>query len=714
MLDAGSIGYWLAALGFLALAVLSLVLWRSRALARWVALGAAASAVWALIQAQGPELTGVALPYLAELIRYAGWLGVLLVILGQPYLVNAPAARPALKVIGVVLGLGMIAMVLAALVHTLPLPDFMAGLEILRHPLPYLFMAVIGAMLIEQLYRNTHPDRRWAIKPLAIGLAAVFVYDIYLYADATLFGALHSPVWDARGIVNLLVVPLLALSAARSGAVSQPITVSRQLLFHSVVLGGTGIYLLLMAAAGYYIRYVGGTWGGVLQTAFLFGALLLLLAFLFSGAARARLKVMLSKHLLRYRYDYRAEWLRFIDTLSATDVEQPLRQRAIIALAAIMDSPRGILFSRGEDGRFRLVESWNFGEPDPVVEEANGPLADFLGRTEWVIDLAEYRDDPDRYDGLALPEWLQAFDRAWLIVPMTQLQGLQGFVVLGKPRAPRQLNWEDHDLLKTAGRQLASYIGLLDATDALMDSRQFDAYNRLSAYVVHDLKNVSAQLGLVVDNAQRHADNPEFVADAMQTVASARARMDRILAHLRKGGADAPQQGERFALHEALEEVVRRCASAAPVPVLAQSPQGCVLKGGREMFVTAVEHLVQNAQEATSEDGSVTLCAAPEGDGALLTIEDNGKGMDAAFLRDRLFRPFETTKGNAGMGIGVFEAREVARNMGGDLSASSRPGEGTCFSMRLPAEFDETTAVIESPPEAGEGVGRVRSQIAYR
>ena len=713
MMDAGSIGYGVAAAGFLALALLSVGLWSSRALARWVAVGAFASCLWAAVLVQGPAL-GPALPYLAELARYAAWLGVLLLLLGQPYLVNAPSARPILRAAGVVLGIAMIVMVMAALVHTLPLPAFLANVEVLRHPLPYLIMAVTGAVFVEQLYRNTHPDRRWAIKPLCIGLGAIFVYDIYLYADATLFGGLHAAAWEARGLVNLLVVPLLGLSTARSRAVSQPITVSRHLLFHSVVLVGTGVYLLLMAAAGYYLRYFGGTWGAVLQAAFLFGALVLLIAFLLSGTIRARLKVLLSKHLLRYRYDYRDEWLRFIETLSAPDIEQSLRQRAIIALASILESPRGLLFSRGDNGSFHLTESWNFGEPEPVSEPANGPLATFLAGSEWIIDLAEYDRAPERYQGLEVPEWLRDWERAWLVVPMIQLDRLQGFVVLGRPRAPRELNWEDHDLLKTAGRQLANYIGLLDATDALVDSRQFEAYNRLSAYVVHDLKNVSAQLGLVVNNAERHLDNPEFVADAMQTVASAKARMDRILGHLRKGGTETAQESERFGLHDALEDVLQRCAGAHPEPVLASCPQDLVLTGAREPFVTAVEHLTQNAQEATPDDGHVTLAVSCSAHEAVITIEDSGVGMDAAFVRDRLFRPFETTKGNAGMGIGVFEAREVVRGMGGELSVQSRPDQGTCFSIRVPVVDVSASVDAPSTNTAGEDVGRIGTQAAGR
>lgn len=681
MPDVVVVGYATAALAYFALAVLPLVFWRNRVLTRWVAIAALATSLWAV----SLFVVGV-LPFVGELVRYGAWAGVLLFLIANPHFVNAPGSRRLLKLVGAVIGLGLALMLLAALELVLALPQPFTFLAALRHPVPFLMLALVCAVLVEQLYRNTHVDRRWAIKPMCIALAAIFIYDIYLFADATLFGAIAQPLWDTRGLINLLVVPLIAVSVRRSASVHQPITVSRQLMFHSAVLVGSGLYLLIMAAAGYYIRLFGGTWGGVLQAAFLFGAVVLLIAVVLSGSARARIRVLISKHFLRYRYDYREEWLRFIDTLSATDVEQPLRQRAIIALAGIMDSPRGLLFSREQDGGFRLTASWNFGEPDAYHEPADGPLARFLERTGWVIDLEGYRANPEHYDGLDLPQWLAGLDRAWLIVPMQLLERLQGFVILGEPRARRELDWEDHDLLKTAGRQLASYIGLLDATDALMDSRQFDAYNRLSAYVVHDLKNVSAQLGLIVKNAERHADNPEFVADAFATVANAKSRMDRILGHLRKGGAEEITAPERFDAGDALREVVRRRSGQEPAPHFDEQVIGLQLTGNRERFVTAVEHLVQNAQEATPDDGSVRLESAFIKERLRLAITDTGCGMEPAFVRERLFRPFQTTKGNAGMGIGVFEAREIIRAMGGDMDVRSRVGAGTEFTISLPAE----------------------------
>ena len=155
------------------------------------------------------------------------------------------------------------------------------------------------------------------------------------------------------------------------------------------------------------------------------------------------------------------------------------------------------------------------------------------------------------------------------MAPLLKGDLLQGFVVLARPRAPRKIDWEERDLLKTAGRQLAVYVALVQTDEALLEARQFEAFHRLAAFLVHDLKNVSAQLSLVCSNAERHADNPEFVRDAFRTVANARERLERTqqqLRHAQPGPAEsAPRSGRPGPL---LQEVVQSKPGPAPAAAL--------------------------------------------------------------------------------------------------------------------------------------------------
>ncbi|MDN5848663.1 MAG: PEP-CTERM system histidine kinase PrsK [Nitrococcus sp.] len=613
-----------------------------------------------------------------EFLRWTGWFCFVAMLLR---LSSPQAMRQSLRADPWVLLTGFA--VLLAGCSLAALSGYSSGLPAFLGIAGMLLVSLFGMALIEQLYRRVEPGQRWGIKHLCLGLGVAFAFDFYCYADGLLFAGLNAHILAARGFVNALAVPLIAVSAARNPKWSLHIGVSRRMVVDSVVITGAGVYLLLMAIAGYSIRYAGGNWGHALQIVFLAGALLVFLAALFSGSLRAWIRIFISKHFFSYKYDYRQEWLRFIRTLSTNGHGEPLRVRAIRAIAQLVDSPSGALWSANEQGNLILAATWNISFPGTLTEPADTSLVRCLRRHEWIVELNDYRRHPERYGELLLPDWLGRVRDPWLIVPLLQQDSLQGFAVLSRPKVAREINWEDRDLLKTAGRQVASYVAHLDATDALIDARQFDAFNRLSAFVVHDLKNVSAQLSLITANAAKYRANPEFVADAFQTMESATQRMDRVLANLRK--LDAPLATvEQVDIGELVGEVASSLAQGRPAPRVRITTPGLIVNCPRGRLVTVLEHLVCNAQDATPPDGDIELSVAREAGWCRLEVRDTGAGMAEEFIRERLFRPFATTKGNAGMGIGVFEARHFVEGIGGLMDVISAPNEGSCFVLRLP------------------------------
>ncbi|MCK5093009.1 MAG: PEP-CTERM system histidine kinase PrsK, partial [Gammaproteobacteria bacterium] len=260
---------------------------------------------------------------------------------------------------------------------------------------------------------------------------------------------------------------------------------------------------------------------------------------------------------------------------------------------------------------------------------------------------------------------------------------LMGFIILAEARVLRQINWEDRDLLKTAGYQVANQIALLKATRELMDARQFEAFNRLASFIVHDLKNLSAQLSLIISNSDRHKHNPAFVDDMISTVENVTNKMNRMLSQLRKGIV-GEENKVSVNLEQVLTEVISLCSGKRPVPELKIEDKELCLYIEQERLINVISHLVQNAQEATHDDGVVEIYAYQKQESAIVEILDNGSGMTDEFVNDRLFRPFDTTKGNAGMGIGVYESREFVWSQGGDISVNSQKGMGTVFRITLP------------------------------
>jgi putative PEP-CTERM system histidine kinase len=678
----GLVSQGAGALLFLVLTALLAVGWRGRLEGGLLLAASGLTTAWlALLAVEAGLGMAAGAPALAlESLRTGAWVAFLLAVLGHRGVGSLARGLPRLALGLYALALGLLA---AALLS--PLLPALSGVAPAVEKAALagrVLLAVGGLALVEQIFRNTPVDRRWAVKFLCFALGGIFAYDFYLYADALLFKRVDPGLWGARGAIHALVVPLLAVSAKRNADWSVQIFASKTIVLHSATLLGAGAYLLVMAGAGYYIRAHGGDWGTAVQAVFLFGAAVLLALLLFSGAVRARVKLFLNRHFFEYKYDYREEWLRLSGTLTGSGSAAELKENAVRAVAGIVEATGGMLWLREDTGAFVPVARVDMPDPGNVREPADSPLVRFLEREEYVVDLSEYAREPELYR-LDLPEWLRTLPRAWLVVPLMQGSALLGFVVLAESRVNFTFNWEDTDLLKTVGRQVASYLALMRANEALADARQFEAFNRVSAFVAHDLKNLVAQLSLLVSNARRHLHNPAFVEDAIRTVDNAVAKMNRMLEQLRKNRMQW-KPAQRVDLGEELAEVVRARAGQAPVPRLECTDEALRILVDRDRLGVVLGHLVQNAQEATGRDGHVTVRLARDGDQALVEVVDDGVGMDPQFVRERLFKPFDTTKGNAGMGVGVYETREFVRAHGGSIDVESARGRGTTFRVRFP------------------------------
>ncbi len=683
-MNIGILSYLAGALSYLFLSILLLTSWGGKRHGIWLIVACLVMTVWSATLALQEVSRDIASSFIGslEILHSSAWL----IFLSQ--LLNRGAELSNKSRSGLLINIQRIVIVLPGLflVYVWLSRYFKDDYPRLIQPSYPLFahvvLAVLGLVLVEQFYRNTRPDLRWFIKFLCIALGALFAFDFYLYSDALLFSRIDHNLWIARGIVAAMVTPLIAVSAARNQDWSFDIFVSRQMVFHSATLLAAGIYLLLMATAGYYIKFYGGEWGAVAQAVFLVGAFLILILLLFSGQIRARMRVFLSKHFFNYAYDYRREWLRIIATLSDTQIGMSLEDRVILALSQLVESPSGILWVH--DGRERYVQRASYGNPgiDIAAIRSDDELVRFMQDRAWIVNLDEMESRPDYYAGYSKPGWLGAYEQAWLLVPLFQEKKMFGLVLLTQPRTAIDWNWEVIELLKTASRQASSYLALKDAARELAEARQFEGFNRLSAFVIHDLKNLIAQLTLVVRNADRHQDNPEFMKDAIGTVEHAVGKMSRLMSQLRN--ANVVNTADILDVGELLQEVVRARQKQLPAPACQNINGRVTVHANRDRLASAFEHVIQNAQDAAGRNGHVRVRLCTADNHAIVDIEDDGYGMDADFVRNRLFKPFETTKGLTGMGIGAYESREYIRSLGGELGVNSRPGEGSVFRFSIP------------------------------
>ena len=612
----------------------------------------------------------------ADVFRYGAWYLFLLLLLRLRQREGAASGMAWLSpVAALVVVTGMAGQIAATL--AISVDDELRKLVLFSS----MSLPLMAMVLVEQLFRNVSEDSRWNIKPLCLGLAGAFLFDLYLYSQAVLFGRVDGDAYSIRGAIHALVAPLLLLSTLRHVDWIAKIQISRKAAFHSATLMIAGLYLLFISGVGYYVRFFGGEWGRALQLGLVFVALIVLVVLALSGSVRARLRVFVGKHFFRYRYDYREEWLRFTQTLAAKNSPQEMGEQVVRGLADMLDSPGGGLWlkSRGEPG-YRQSARWNIASCQAVEDEKSG-LVDFLQSSGWVVNLEEYRSFPRRYGQLVLPDWLQDITHAWLVVPLTVADDLIGFVVLARARARVDVNWEVNDLLKTAGRQAASFLAQMQATEALLEVRKFDAFNRMSAFVVHDLKNVVTQLSLMMKNAKRLHNNPEFQQDMLITVENSLDRMRQLMLQLREG---ATPPGTVVGVD--LEAIVHRIELVATergrqLEVVIAEP--VVTRGHEERLERIVGHMVQNAFDATGAAGRVWLKLDRRHGQALIEVGDTGHGMTPEFVRDRLFKPFQSTK-KAGMGIGAYESFQYVQELGGKITVESQIDQGTTITMLLP------------------------------
>ena len=675
--EIAAIGYAIAGLLFLLLAVLLLTRWRDQPKSPLIALAALFTAFWGI--AQFGSATGVtnslALGTAIEIFRCLAWAVALILFLrslGTDAGFDAKLKRYAWILLATV---GLVSAVLAMQTALMPLESFRTS--------SCLVLGATTLILCEQLFRNSPTEPGSGLHYFCLAVAGMFLYDIAFFGLGVVENALNEELWAARGFVNgLLAVPLFYAVRKRFNLAIDSL-VPRQVVFYSFALIGVGVLLATIYAGDFAIRRYGGSWADVLRIVFFVAMITAAGILLVSSSFRAKARVFMMKALFQYKYDYRREWLRFIATLSQSGPEQHVPTTAVRAIAQIVNSPGGVVWIQQQDDEdYVPVGSWNCEQPIDLSVNKDSALIKFLTERQWVIDLDEMKRHPERYDGHSGDDLPGGDHGWWLLVPILLGDRLSGFITLLRPRDIPVLTFEDHDLLKTAGRHVATHIEQAESDRRLAEASQFGAYNRLTAFLMHDLSNLLAQQSLVVENAERFGHNPEFIDDAIGTISHSVTRMRRLMEQL--SSVSKPPTKRRVNLCSTIDNAVERTAARQPVPVLTSCDLDIHVQADSERLSMVFEHLLRNAQEATPPDGEVRIAASASNGVARISITDTGSGMTREFIRTRLFTPFDSTKGSQGMGIGVYQAREYARSLGGQLEVTSEPDSGTEFVLHLP------------------------------
>ncbi|MFK7843440.1 MAG: XrtA/PEP-CTERM system histidine kinase PrsK [Sphingorhabdus sp.] len=643
----------------------------------WLGIAIALTSFWALSVAVEGYFSPIS--RFTESLRNFGWLAFMFMLLrtgegrDEPKTVNIIYAALALVLVGQVIVDSLITVFVGS--------PRLEGVTLYTSLVLRMIFAVGALVLVHNLYSISAPETRWGIRLPMASLAAIWTFDLNLFTITYLTQQLPEELHAMRGPMMAIIAPILVLASVRNSEWN--LKLSRSVAFRSLSLIAIGSYLLMMIVIATALQIIGGDYARLAQISFLFGTSIGALLLLPSERFRASLKVKLAKNFFQHRYDYRSEWIRFTDTIGRPGADSaPFHERVIKAIADITDSPAGILLVPDDSGQLVLQSRWNWSSIQVPARACTVRTIPFFEDTSHIVEFDALRaDKDDKCDPAAIPEWMIQDDRTWTAVPLVHFDRLAGLMLLARPRINRTLDWEDLDMLRVVGRQVASYLAESRSQESLSEVQRFDEFNRRMAFIMHDLKNLVSQLSLLARNAKRHAENPEFQADMIETLQDSANKMNALLERLSQHNKASPEQPQPVKVRELVQSIIEKKRLLHHMESTHIDDLTAIADPVRVDQIMG--HLIQNAIDASPDGAPISINARRRDLSVAIEVRDQGTGMSSEFIRGQLFKPFASSK-QGGFGIGAYEARELARAMNGRLEVESTEGAGSRFTLILP------------------------------
>jgi putative PEP-CTERM system histidine kinase len=544
---------------------------------------------------------------------------------------------------------------------------------------------------IERTFRAAVGTMRWRIKFLVLGLGAVFGARIYTGSQALLFSDYSSSQLSIETAALLVGCALIAVAYVRTGFTEIDVYPSRAVLHTSVTVLLTGVYLFVVGILAQIVARFGGAAGFPIAAFVVLLGVVILAVLLLSDRAQQSVQLFVSRHFKRPQHDFRQIWARFTRSLSVALDEVALSATASRLISEtfgalsvsiwLVDKPRECLVRAGSTCGAEHSEAGGELTISMTAEELNPPeLIRFSrpfdlskAKEKWARNLMERSRGQFRTGGSPI------------CVPLVGGEHWLGAIVLADRIRGLGYSAEETDLLKCIGDQVAASLVKLRLTEEIMEKKELEAFQTMSAFLIHDLKNAASTLGLMLENLPTHFDNPAFREDALRGIGSAASRINDLINRMNALRHELHLKPAELDLNLVVSEALANLNGTLDNKLVTKFDQIPKISADRQQLQSVFTNLLLNARDAIDMNGQITVATTRQGEWVALSVSDNGCGMSEQFIKNSLFRPFRSTK-KKGLGIGMFQSKTIVEAHSGKIHVESELGVGTTFRVMLPVK----------------------------
>lgn len=566
-----------------------------------------------------------------------------------------------------------------------------------------LLLSILVLRNLETTLRAAVGMKRYRIKYMIVGLGSLFAILIYTSSQAILFSALHLQTGVIRSVAILAANFLIVVSLLRDRMEETEIYISPALAYQSTTVMVVGAYLVAVGLLTKAIDLLGGNRFLPLGILFIFLAVLGLIIVMLSDEMRQNVQRFIGQNLYRPRYDYRKEWMAFTQRTAPRIAIHPLCAVICQRVSETFGTPSVTIWLVDEDReRVELGGSTRFSEGDARALKPFEPEA--LALLQWLeaqplpVDFHHApRDDAQTLQNARR----DYFDQACIAYafPLTSADRLLGMMTLDARVTHEPLSIEDLDLLHILCVQAAGQLLNAQLAGQVAEAQRMEAFQSLSAFFIHDLKNLASVLSLTVQNLPQHYDNPAFRQDALHVISQSVAKMNTMCSRLSTFGHRLVIEPAVVDLNGLISETLDNIKLSLPITIHKTLQPLPPLMLDAEQIQKVVMNLILNARDAIAQtargDGTIQVTTQRSDGRVWFSVTDNGCGMSRDFVERLLFRPMQTTK-SEGLGIGLYHCKTIIEAHRGRIAVDSQEGEGATFRVTLPLDLKESHKV--NPP----------------